>query len=711
MARAPSSGRADHSLRAMARPTPDTPKRAIAFTGGFLGPRAQARRIRRILELAGLRPQLGLPRPQDVVLAWGHSPRAWRAEASAKRSGAALWRIEDAFLRSLHPGRVSGEPPIGLLLDRCGMHYDPSRPSDLETLLATHPLNDDAMLHRAQHCIARLRHLHLSKYNTHDLAITPPEPGYVLVLDQVRGDASLTHGAERGALPADAVFRDMLDAAQREHPDARILIRAHPESTSGQRAGYYSLRDLGNTSGRVAFIDGPHSPWALLDGAKAVYVVSSQMGFEAILAGHRPRVFGQPFYSGWGLTADERPLERRQRGLTRDQLFVAAMMLYPLWYDPMKDRLCEIEEVIDQLEARVRNFRSDHKGYVALGMRLWKRPALQTFFGRHKALVFAKDPAQADKLAQTTGRRVIGWASAMPESFAGLRVEDGFLRSRGLGANLVPPLSLALDDLGIYYDPNKPSRLEALIAAPLPPGGATRAARLRASILASGVTKYNLEALDDAAAAAIAGLRTARPDAPVVLVPGQVEDDASIRLGTHDICTNRGLLEATRAAMPEAILVYKPHPDVEAGLRQGTVRDAASLADLVLDHTGASQALDLVDQVWTLTSGIGFEALLRGLPVTCLGTPFYAGWGLTEDRGWIPQRRLAATARPTLDHLVHAVLIDYPRYLDPVTKTPCSPEIAVERLASGVVGTPSLALRVLAKAQGLMSGYAWLWRR
>ena len=46
----------------------------------------------------------------------------------------------------------------------------------------------------------------------------------------------------------------------------------------------------------------------LMEGAVAVYTVSSQLGFEAILAGHRPQVFGQPFYAGWGLSEDRNPV-------------------------------------------------------------------------------------------------------------------------------------------------------------------------------------------------------------------------------------------------------------------------------------------------------------------------------------------------------------------------------------------------------------------
>ncbi|PWE28187.1 beta-3-deoxy-D-manno-oct-2-ulosonic acid transferase [Pararhodobacter marinus] len=671
------------------------PRRLIATSLGFLGPRAPSRRVRRILELALARPVPGWPGPGDAVLAWGHSPRAYRAEWLARRSGAPMLRIEDAWLRSVHPGRVAGEPPMGLLIDRLGMPYDPAQPSELEQLLATHPLDDGALMASARDCLARLRALHLSKYNAHDPALPPPPPGYVLIVDQVRDDAALLQGGLGGAEGAAKRFRDMLLAARIEHPHAPILIRAHPETTGGARAGYFSAADTDN---QISFVDGPHSPWSLLDGAIAVYTVSSQLGFEAILAGHRPRVFGQPFYAGWGLSEDEDPLPRRQRALTRLQLFAIAMLVYPAWYDPLRDRLCDLGEVIDQLEARVTAFRQDRAGHVAAGISRWKRGAMQRFFGRERPVRFAEEGA------------TLAWASKTGPDFTGLRVEDGFLRSKGLGAELVPPLSLAVDDLGIYYDPTRESRLERLIATPLRADQARRAHALREAVLAAGVTKYNLNGSTGAFAAQVAALKAARPDAAVILIPGQVEDDASIRLGAGAIRTNRALLDAAREAEPEAILLYKPHPDVEAGLRPGAVPDAGDLADLVLSGVDAQTALTLADRVWTMTSGLGFEALLRGIPVTVTGAPFYAGWGLTEDRGDVPDRRLAVHPRPTLDQLVHAALIAYPRYLDPVTGQLCPPELAVERLACGHGGRQGNALRLVSKLQGAFASYAWLWR-
>ncbi|PSL20011.1 capsular polysaccharide biosynthesis protein [Shimia abyssi] len=651
-------------------------RRLFAFNGGFY----TQHRLRRILHLAGYDLRLGWPKPDDQIAIWGQSPTSGRGHIVAAKTGASPLFFEDAFLRSVRPARVSKEPPIGLFIDNQCPHFDPSKPSDLETLLATHPLDDSALLNRARAAVARLREAHLTKYSGVDPTLPAPAPGYVLVIDQTRGDASVTASGAN-----DARFREMLVMAQEEHPGCPVIIKTHPETAQGQRLGYYGPEDANH---RVTLCTDPISPWTLFEGAVGVYTVSSQMGFEAIFAGHKPRIFGKPFYAGWGLTADEDPVPRRQRILTRAQLFAAAMILYPVWYDPCRDQLCSLEDAIDQFEAQTRTWREDQFGWNAHGMRLWKRKPLQKVFGSVKPMVFDKP---------TSDRPAMVWASKNgPEGAT--RVEDGFLRSRGLGAELVPPLSLVCDDLGIYYDPSRESRLEHLIAqrADLRLDQHHRAEDLVARLRKLGLSKYNL-----------GGALPDLPEGRKILVPGQVEDDASILAGTDALRTNRALLEAARRANPTARVLYKPHPDVEAGLRQGHIPDAEDFADMVLDHADMAQLLEQVDEVWTMTSLTGFEALLRGVKVVTLGTPFYAGWGLTDDRGTIPQRR---NAQPDLAGLVHATLIDYPRYFDPVSGLPCPVETAIERLATGDIPHPGAFNRLLSKLQGRFASYQSLWR-
>jgi capsular polysaccharide export protein len=164
----------------------------------------------------------------------------------------------------------------------------------------------------------------------------------------------------------------------------------------------------------------------------------------------------------------------------------------------------------------------------------------------------------------------------------------------------------------------------------------------------------------------------------VILVPGQVESDASLAYGAPGIRTNMGLLQAVRQYNPEAWVVYKPHPDVLAGLRaRGQDEDQAlqwcneQVTDIIM-----GDLLQQVDEVHTLTSLAGFEALMRGKQVVCYGQPFYSGWGLTSDM--IPVAR--RTRQLTLDELVAGALILYPTYISRTTGRYTTPEQALDEL-------------------------------
>jgi capsular polysaccharide export protein len=253
-----------------------------------------------------------------------------------------------------------------------------------------------------------------------------------------------------------------------------------------------------------------------------------------------------------------------------------------------------------------------------------------------------------------------------------LRLEDGFLRSVGLGADLIAPLSWVVDAQGLYYDATRPSELEDLLArTDFTPTLLERASALRSSILCAGLTKYNVGVAD-----------WSRPagDRRVILVPGQVESDASLALGSPHIRTNIGLLETVRRNNPDAYIVYKPHPDVVAKLRaKGLGEDnALCWADTQVTDVAMGALLPRVDEVHVLTSLAGFEALLREKPVTCYGQPFYSGWGLTTDLIPLPRR----TRRLSLDALVAGALILYPRYVSPATGTLTTPEQAIADLVA-----------------------------
>jgi capsular polysaccharide export protein len=273
------------------------------------------------------------------------------------------------------------------------------------------------------------------------------------------------------------------------------------------------------------------------------------------------------------------------------------------------------------------------------------------------------------------GETLLLWGSApVPEGCpAGVRivrVEDGFLRSVGLGADLAMPVSWVFDGRGVYYDPTRPSDLEALLqTAEFPPELTARAARLRERLTATGLTKYNVGARE---------WRRPSGGRRVLLVPGQVESDASIAFGARGIRRNLDLLRAVREAHRDAWLIYKPHPDVLAGLRAMGENEggAARWCDEQVTDVLMGELLPQVDEVHTATSLAGFEALLRGKKVTCYGQPFYSGWGLTRDLAPVGRR----TRRLSLDELGAGVLILYPAYAGRSAGRPLTPEEALEEL-------------------------------
>ncbi|MGB0507012.1 MAG: capsular polysaccharide biosynthesis protein [Pikeienuella sp.] len=655
--------------------------------------------LNRALASAGWSVRAGW-RDHDAIGVWGRDGVARRGHFAARRSGKPVITIEDGFLRSVFPG--AGGPILSLIIDDLGIYYDARSPSRLEALIAVGESDES----RALRGMEMLRQRRLSKYN-HAPEMAEPPKGHVLVIDQTAGDASIKWGMAKAAS-----FARMLEAAKTEYPGAEIVIKTHPETASGVKSGHFSKADAG---GNVRLLTDAVNPWGLIENARAVYTVTSQLGFEALSAGRPVRCFGAPFYAGWGATVDELPLERRSETRSASQIFAAAMLDYPTYFDPWRGGVTTFEAAVDALSVLRDHHQTVGNGAVVAGARLWKRRRMAQFLStRGRRAKFIDDPGQAGVIAARNGRRVVMWgakATTEAETLAQARgavvtrIEDGFLRSTGLGAALTPPVSLAEDDLGVYFDASRPSRMERLIAnASCETAALDRAKKLREQIVALNVTKYNLKGTGT--------LITPPRGRRVILVPGQVEDDASILTGAGDVRTNLGLLQAVRQAAPEAWVIYKPHPDVEAGLRVGRVdpADVQRYADDIAIETPADIALQVAGEVWTMTSLFGFEALLRGKLVTTFGSPFYAGWGLTQDRGEPPARR---AARPSLDQLVHAVLIDYPRYWDPVSKLPAPPELIVERLAANhpaLAGPDGVVGKLLSKVQGSLAGHAWLWR-
>ncbi|MBO3758409.1 capsular polysaccharide biosynthesis protein [Ciceribacter sp. L1K22] len=272
--------------------------------------------------------------------------------------------------------------------------------------------------------------------------------------------------------------------------------------------------------------------------------------------------------------------------------------------------------------------------------------------------------------------------------------EDGFIRSTGLGNERQQPLSLCFDRQGLYFDATRPSDLETILQNydfDADRQLMRRASDCRDKLISMGLSKYNFAPTFDVEV--VYGPKTARR----ILVVGQVETDASIKYGCDRPIDNNDVVRLAKAENPDAQIIYKPHPDVLFGSRNKVSEpdDVRDIATIVTERIPLPDALRTVDHVYTITSLGGFEALLRGIPVTTLGCPFYSGWGITDDRQLCPRR----TRKLNVLQIFAAAYMLYPTYRDPFTHEKIDIERAIELMQellaarrAGVDKTPAATL-------------------
>lgn len=460
-------------------------------------------------------------------------------------------------------------------------------------------------------------------------------------------------------------------AAQPPLPDRYLLVRSR---AAAMAAG---LRETGEillwlsapdgAQGAEPTVVGKCDPWHMLSRAKAL-VVEGDDEARVIAALLEVPTYRLDRNTG-ALTPDEREAEA---------LLAEVAVAQGRLADPFSGEPIGFAQAVELCGFWRRLIDSNRLLSGGLGFAFWKQQCVAPLLwnGRDDFAFLREVPSGL------SGPAIAVWRSKAPEkALAALEerglelveVEDGFLRSSGLGADCVPPLSITVDRLGAHFDPRQPSGLELMLQdGVFDEALVARARRLRETIVAEGLGKYDRAKGD-----------IGRPGGRRrhVLVPGQVEDDRSVMTGGCGLTSNLELLRRVREQEPASYLLYKPHPDVVAGHRTGDIPDtvALGLADAVVADTPISALLDMVDAVHVNTSLAGFEGLMRGKEVVTHGVPFYSGWGLTTDLGPVPVRR---TARRALDELVAATLLLYPRYLDPVSGLPCPAETVVGRLCS-----------------------------
>ncbi len=590
---------------------------------------------------------------EPIHVGWGYRPSGRAAMHAARRKGGGLLLLEDSFVRSIRTGH--GATVYGLIADSNGIHYDPASQSDLLAALDTGQptgwMRKGAEPSDPEKMLARFRDSGTSKYNwvPGEYRDAPlPETEGILVVDQSRGDAAIRHGGIT-VRDFDRMLRDALDTSA----GAPVYVRAHPDHLFRKKHSCFSPDLL--LDARVKLLSPDLSPAQCFSFCPTVMVGSSLMGMEALIHGKKVITYGRPFFAGRGLTEDRGAVvPRRAVGLT--EIFEAAYLRYCHYFDPDTREPCGLGDILDHVALQKDLFRRNRGHSVTVGFSPWKRKIVADYLRSP-----AGELSQVNDLSEArSDARLLVWGRKpeidRPDA---LRVEDGFIRSKGLGAAFNFPYSWVLDSRGIYFDAAAPSDLEDLLNRGFTDPELAEARDLIGILREKRLTKYNLTGervvLD-------ANLVNGRK---VILAPGQVEADASIAFGSPEVKSNIELLRRIRAAEPEAFLIFKAHPDLVAGARHGHVLPAgfAEACDLAVTEGNVLDWLDVCDEVHTMTSTVGFEALIREKPVVTYGMPFYAAWGLTTDRLECSRRQ----RKLTLEELVCGALMKYPRYLNPAT--------------------------------------------
>lgn len=613
-----------------------------------------------------------------AIAGWGNYDAREHARRVARRRNLPLLLLNPGILTA--PLFRSRSSPL-ISLTCLGIEKNGERhPGWAQDLLARFDWETPALTERAKAAAAALRDNRLGGAIGASLAVS----------QQRRVVAAADRGGDAGS--AEHLLKSSLAA----HDAGDILFVLPPQKRYAELSAH--ARRLGC---EVATSD--RDPWSMIEHAERIVTLGGDIGFLALLAGRQVRCAAETYYSGWGLTEDDAAIPQQAHRRSIDQLVAAACLLAPRYADPFTLSAASFENALDLVADWKRCFLKNQEIGCCHGISFWKRGRTGDFFespaGRPAIIRSAN---RAIGLAKVTNRAIAYWPQrktqaafereAEREGAAIIRIEDGFIRSVGLGTNLNLPASIVCDRRGMYYDPHLPSDLEFILAeTQFDSALLQRARQLRDLLVSRKVTKYNL---------ADRAVSLTAPDGQRrILVPGQFEDDKSVLLGGAGITSNIELLRRVRQENPDSFIVYKPHPDIEAGHRKGAIPDsiARQHCDTIIRSASILPLIEWAEEIHTLTSLTGFEALLRDRSVVIYGQPFYAGWGLTEDRAPVARRR----RRLCLEELIAGTLILYSRYVDPVTHLPCGPETVIERIAARQAKNAT-GLTVLRELQGAL---------
>jgi glycosyltransferase involved in cell wall biosynthesis len=322
----------------------------LAFSPGSGALRQQVPAMLDFAEIVPAPREAGAVGTADAFAIWGaptdsHHP----IRETAAAAGKPLLCLESGFLSS--PGIEGRDAPAhSVVVTQDAVYYDATRPSELVDLL-----NSDTFIltagqrTRAENCVAAIVANRLSKFNHApriDLRPRFPADGTrrILLIDQRRRGGSV-----HWSLGGQASFERMMETAL-AMPDCQILVKIHPEAIRDRAPSFLAPLIPSPLPANFAVIDFDVNPHDLLEVVAEVFVGTSQMGFEAVLAGKQVHCFAAPYYAGWGFTRDHTVIPRRRRGRTPAEVFHLYHIVRARYFVPERG-VAEIEDLITYLTA------------------------------------------------------------------------------------------------------------------------------------------------------------------------------------------------------------------------------------------------------------------------------------------------------------------------------------------------------------------------
>lgn len=602
-----------------------------------------------------------------------------------------LIAIEEAFVSSIK-NRFGKNIEIGFAISENGGRYYKADETNIATNLLQDPtwkLNEDN-LNLAKDGIKLIVENKITKYNNFETEKENFElnqnSSSILVIDQVLNDASITENGD-----SIETFIKMYNAALKLASGKKIYVKLHPKGKHGYLSSLIDHR-------KTILINKDYNIFSILEKMTDVFTVSSQVGFDALLYGVKNvHVFGKPFYSGYGLTKDYACTKIINR--TVEEVFYAFYI-----------KLCRFiidknnVSIINALRVVAENKRiykqDSQTRFFIWNVPIWKRKRFFDYLHSNN-IFFTNTFSFLKKMNVNSNDKIVVWGKGNRgaqdlEYFASRRnikivtCEDGFIRSKGLGSDFVYPSSLVFDETGIYFDCRKESDIEKMLNyQKIDPKEIERAKVLINKIIENNISKYNIDSQESVFDFNL--IKRLANGRHIILITGQVSDDASIIYGSIDIDNYADLIKHIREKNPDAFIIYKPHPDVVVMNRKGQI--SKNILEQYVDFVAKSKNINfffqIADSIHTLTSLSGFEALIRGKKVYTYGIPFYSGFGLTHDAN-ISHRRVK---RRTLEELAAITLIKYPRYFIFNDGLFSTPEVAIDSIKSQVITKKELFLK------------------